>query len=89
MMNGEVMLTVAERLRLRAKSENLGVMTGGLDHEASDLIDALTEALKGITPGLPPKDAPCHVGICVREKCRHCGAIIEARAALALAEVRQ
>jgi len=48
--------------------------------------DALLEALKEITPSMPPADAPCHYGIVPQEKCGHCGRIAKARAAIAKAE---
>ena len=48
--------------------------------------DALLEALKEITPSMPPVDAPCHYGIVPQEKCGHCGRIAKARAAIKAAE---
>lgn len=48
--------------------------------------DALLEALKEITPSMPPVDAPCHYGIVPQEKCGHCGRIAKARAAIKAVE---
>ena len=48
--------------------------------------DALLEALKEITPSIPPADAPCHYGIVPQEKCGHCGRIAKARAAIKAVE---
>ena len=48
--------------------------------------DALLEALKGITPPMPPIDAPCHYGLVQQEKCAHCRRIAKARAAIKAAE---
>ena len=48
--------------------------------------DALLEALKGITPSMPPADAPCHYGIVPQEKCGHCNRIALARAAIKAVE---
>ena len=48
--------------------------------------DALLAALKGITPPMPPVDAPCHVGLVPQEKCAHCGRIARARAAIKAVE---
>ncbi len=48
--------------------------------------DALLEALKELTPPMPPADAPCHVGLVPQEKCAHCGRIARARAAIASVE---
>ena len=48
--------------------------------------DALLEALKELTPPMPPADAPCHVGLVPQEKCAHCGRIARARAAIKAVE---
>ena len=48
--------------------------------------DALLEALKGITPPMPPIDAPCHYGLVQQEKCAHCRRIAKARAAIKAVE---
>ena len=48
--------------------------------------DALLEALKDLTPPMPPADAPCHVGLVPQEKCAHCGRIARARAAIKAVE---
>lgn len=48
-------------------------------HEAAP---ELVEALQAMTPSMPPKDAPCHLGICSQEKCGFCSRIATARAAL-------
>ena len=48
--------------------------------------DALLEALKELTPPMPPADAPCHVGLVPQEKCAHCGRIARARACIKAVE---
>ncbi len=79
----------AELRRLHIENEALGLH---LSERMKDLArveaqrDALLEALKEITPSMPPVDAPCHYGIVPQEKCGHCGRIAKARAAIAKAE---
>jgi hypothetical protein len=45
--------------------------------------DRLVQALRGITPPMPPADAPCHLGIVTQDECAHCRRIAAARAVLA------
>ena len=52
----------------------------------ADLYPELLEALKEITPNMPPPDAPCHYGIVPQSRCCHCQRIARARAAIAKAE---
>lgn len=54
--------------------------------KAEEQRDALLEALKELTPPMPPADAPCHVGLVPQEKCAHCGRIARARAAIKAVE---
>jgi hypothetical protein len=51
-----------------------------------DQRNTLLEALKELTPPMPPTDAPCHVGLVPQEKCAHCGRIARARAAIKAVE---
>lgn len=73
--HGEIKSMRAERLRSERRL---------LDVKAQR--DALLEALKGITPSMPPADAPCHYGIVPQENCGHCGRIAKARAAIKAVE---
>ena len=50
----------------------------------------LYAALKDIAPDfMPSVDAPCHLGICPQEECRHCCRVARALAAIAKAEGKQ
>ena len=68
----------------------LDALSGHIQHMVAQAVaaerDALLEALKGITPSMPPADAPCHYGIVPQEKCGHCGRIAKARAAIKAVE---
>lgn len=77
------MKTISERLRL-------GYGNGDkVMEEAADTIDALTAALRDLTPPMPPADAMCHVGILEQARCGNCQRIAAAHAALKLAETRK
>ena len=85
----------AELRRLHAECEALRNVANRGGHIAvamsriADLesqCDALLEALKELTPPMPPADAPCHVGLVPQEKCAHCGRIARARAAIKAVE---
>ncbi len=82
-------IVLEELRRLSIENEALGLH---LSERMKDLArveaqrDALLEALKEITPSMPPVDAPCHYGIVPQEKCGHCGRIAKARAAIKAVE---
>ena len=82
-----------EALWLAVRGAFRGGLTLGEVQEAEDELnrltrerDALLEALKEVTPSMPPVDAPCHYGIVPQEKCGHCGRIAKARAAIKAVE---
>ena len=84
---------VAAELRRLSEIETLYLAAMRGRHAMSEELLALTaqrhallEALKGITPPMPPADAPCHVGLVPQEKCAHCGRIARARAAIKAVE---
>lgn len=82
-------LQLAEHLELHATHGR-----GDRRHEAAAELrrlheknKRLLEVLKEITPSMPPADAPCHYGIVPQERCRHCGRIAEAIAAIKTVEI--
>jgi len=81
--------TENERLHQINQSHEMKLSVRGYEIQIADLEaqrDALLEALKEITPSMPPVDAPCHYGIVPQEKCGHCGRIAKARAAIKAVE---
>lgn len=73
--------TFVQWLREKARStDDIGDATDFA--KAADVIDKLYQALEGILPPMPPKDALCHVGICPQERCGNCSRIATGYAAL-------
>ena len=59
------------------------------EHEANARLIAaapdLLEALKDMTPPMPPPDAKCHFGLVPQSECAYCKRIAKAHAAIAKA----
>ena len=51
-----------------------------------NITDQLAQALRDLTPPMPPADARCHVGLVSQDECAHCRRIAAAHAALAAAQ---